>query len=208
MLAAQFPLVSGDGHARAGVHSDEIGLELGEGGEDVEEHLADGIVWVVEGPAQGQFHASFLELAGDGAGIRYGSGQAVEFGHDQGVALTHGGQGLAVGGTAGVSDEGCGRGRCDHGGSVRIGSRICNCHRTIHMRRSRLGRGGVGGDGLRCPLGDGQTSHTIDITIIYDEAEMDESFIFFIYNEEGAELDGLPNENASLLVDVTILDDN
>lgn len=57
-------------------------------------------------------------------------------------------------------------------------------------------------------MGDGQTSHTIDITIIYDEAEMDESFIFFIYNAEGAELDGLPNENASLLVDVAILDDN
>ena len=37
---------------------------------------------------------------------------------------------------------------------------------------------------------------------------MDESFIFFIYNAEGAELDGLPNENASLLVDVTNLDDN
>ena len=57
----------------------------------------------------------------------------------QGVALAHGGEVLAVGGAAGVSDE------CRHyGGSVRIGSRIRNCFRTMHIRRSRLRLGGLG----------------------------------------------------------------
>ena len=172
LFAARFPLGVGDGHALAGAHADEIGLELGEGGEGIEEHLSHGIARVVERPAEGQFHASFLELASDGAGIRDGPGEAVEFRHDQRVAIAHGGEslieagsgagcagesvvgvdaiwgdaefqeGLAlggqillVGGTAGVSDE-CSRDEgCRHGISVRIGSRIRNCYRTIHMRR-------------------------------------------------------------------------
>ena len=53
---------------------------------------------------------------------------------------------LPVGGTAGVSDEGCRYGHCGHGESVRIGSRIRNCFRTIHMRRSWLRFGGGRGD--------------------------------------------------------------
>ena len=90
--------------------------------------------------------------AGPGAG---GAGEAV-VGVDailgdaevqEGLAL--GVQILAVGGTAGVSDEGCG-----HGGSVRIGSHNRNCYRTIHMRRSWLRFGGGVGDGPRCTLDD------------------------------------------------------
>ena len=154
-----------------------FGFELGEGGEDIEEHLSHGIVRVVERRAEGQLHAAFPKQVGDGAGIRDGPGQPVEFGHDQGVALAHGGEGLVeagagaggageavvgvdailgdaelqeglslggqillVGGTARVSDEGC-----RHGGSVRIGSRIRNCFRTI-MRRCWCRSGGARGD--------------------------------------------------------------
>ena len=87
LLAAQFPLGAGDGHALAGAHADEICFELGEGGEDVEEHLSHRITRVVERPSEGQFHVAFLKLVGDGAGIRDGPGQAVQFWHDQGVAL-------------------------------------------------------------------------------------------------------------------------
>ena len=142
------------------------------------------IARVVERRAEGQFHAAFPKPVGDGAGIRNGPGEAVEFGHDQRVACAHGGEGLVeagpgavrageavigvdailgdaqlqeglalggqilpVGGTAGVSDEGC-----RHGGSVRIGSRCRNCLRTIHMRRSWLRFGGGRGDRLPCPL--------------------------------------------------------
>ena len=66
-------------------------------GEDIEEQLSHGIARVVEGPAEGQFHASFLKPIRDGAGIRDGPGEAVEFRHDQGVALAHGGEGLGRG---------------------------------------------------------------------------------------------------------------
>ena len=53
-------------------------------------HLSRGIARVVEGLSQRQFHPAFPKLVCDGAGIRDGPGQAVKFGHDQGVALAHG----------------------------------------------------------------------------------------------------------------------
>ena len=102
LLAAQISFGAGDGHSLAGAHADEIGLELGECCEDVEEHLAHGIVRVVERPSEGQFYAAFLKLIGDGAGIRNGPGEAVEFGHDQSVALAHGGEGLVEAGAGAV----------------------------------------------------------------------------------------------------------
>ena len=99
LLAGQFAPVAGDVHALTGAHTDEIGLELGEGGEDIEEPLSHGIARVVEGPAQGQFHATFPKPVGNGARIQDGPGQPVEFRHDQGVALAHGGEGLVEAGT-------------------------------------------------------------------------------------------------------------
>ena len=97
LLAAQFPPGAGDGHALAGAHADEIGFELGEGGEDIEEQLSHRIVRVVERPAEGQFHAAFQKLVSDGAGIWDGPCQPVEFRNDQRVAFAHGGEGLAEG---------------------------------------------------------------------------------------------------------------
>ena len=106
LLAAQFPLGAGDGHALAGTHVDEIGFELGEGGEDIEEHLSRGIARVVERPAEGQFHVSFPKPIGDGARIRDGPCQPVEFRHDQRVAFAHGGEGLVeAGASAGRAGE-------------------------------------------------------------------------------------------------------
>ena len=85
---------------------DEIGFELGEGGEDIEEQLSHGIARVVEGPSEGQFHASFPKLIGDGAGIWDGPCQPVEFRHDQRVAFAHGGEGLVeAGASAGRAGE-------------------------------------------------------------------------------------------------------
>ena len=103
LLAAQFPPGAGDGHALAGAHADETGFELGEGGEDIEEQLSHGIALVVERPAEGQFHAAFPKPIGDGARIRDGPGQPVEFRHDQGVACAHGGEGLVEAGEAVIS---------------------------------------------------------------------------------------------------------
>ena len=63
LLAAQLSLGAGDCHALAGGHADENGFELGEGGEDIEEHSSQRIARVVEGPAEGQFHVSFPVIA-------------------------------------------------------------------------------------------------------------------------------------------------
>ena len=57
-----------------------------------------GIARVVERPAEGQFDAAFLKRVGDGAGIRDGPCQPVEFRHDQRVAGAHGGEGLVEAG--------------------------------------------------------------------------------------------------------------
>ena len=97
-LPCNFPLARTMAIALAVAHADEIGFELGEGGEDIEEHLSHRISRVVERPAEGQFHASFPELGGDGARIQDGPGQSVEFRHDQRVALAHGGEGLVEAG--------------------------------------------------------------------------------------------------------------
>ena len=57
LLAVQFPPGAGDGDALGGAHTDKIGFELGEGGQDIEEQLSHRIARVVERPAEGQFHA-------------------------------------------------------------------------------------------------------------------------------------------------------
>ena len=98
LLAAQFPLGAGDGHALAGAHADEIGLELGEGGEDIEETSFPAVARVVERPSEGQFDVSFPKLIGDGARIWDGPCQPVEFRHDQRVSFAHGGEGLVEAG--------------------------------------------------------------------------------------------------------------
>ena len=57
LLAVQFHFGAGDGDALAGAQANEIGLELGEGGEDIEEQLSHRIARVLERPAEGQLHA-------------------------------------------------------------------------------------------------------------------------------------------------------
>ncbi len=98
LLAAQFSPGASDGHALAGARADEIGLELGECGEDVEEHLSHRVARVVERPAEGQLYAALQQPVGDGAGVRDGPCQPVEFRHDERVALAHGGEGLVQAG--------------------------------------------------------------------------------------------------------------
>ena len=77
LLAAQLPLGADDGHALPRTHADEVGFELGERGEDIEEHLSHRIAGVAERPAEGQLHAPFPKLIGEGAGIRDGPDQGV-----------------------------------------------------------------------------------------------------------------------------------
>nr|WP_245547189.1 hypothetical protein [Nocardia brevicatena] len=52
LFAPQFALGFGNGHTFAGAHTQQVDLELGDGGQDVEKHLAHGFGGVVEVPAQ------------------------------------------------------------------------------------------------------------------------------------------------------------
>ena len=94
LLAAQFPLDAGNFHAIGDPQADEVGFELVVGGMGIEEFLLQRIDRGVERLSEGQFHASFPKLIGDGAGIREGPGQPVGFRYDRRVALAHGGKDL------------------------------------------------------------------------------------------------------------------
>ena len=157
LLAAQFPFDTGDGHALAGAHADEIGFELGEGGEEIEEQLSHRVARVLERLAEGQFHASFPKLIGDGSGIRDGPCQQVEFRHDQRVALAHGGEGLVEAGAGtdrpgeaviGV-DEILGDAQLQE--RQALGGRILPVGGTTRVSDERCGHGGSVRIGSRFP---------------------------------------------------------
>ena len=103
LLAPQLAFGAGDGHAFAGAEPEQV--EFGEGSEDVEEHLAEGIGGVVDGAAEGELDAAGDEGVADVAGVGDGAGEPVELGHDQGVAGPDGGQGLVQAG-AGAAGAG------------------------------------------------------------------------------------------------------
>jgi len=97
-LPAQFASGSGDRHALAGAQPDEIGFELGEGGEDVEEHLPHRIDRVVDTGTQRQPDAARDKSVGDKSRIRDRARQPVELGDDERVAGADGGEGLVEAG--------------------------------------------------------------------------------------------------------------
>src|SRR5208337_1052985 len=51
LLAFELAFGAGDGHAFAGAEPEQVNFEFGEGGQDVEEHLAEGVGGVVDGAA-------------------------------------------------------------------------------------------------------------------------------------------------------------
>ena len=64
------------------------GFELGEGGEDIEEHLSHRIARVVERPTEGQFHISFRKPIG--AGIPPISAKRSDIGNTPGLTVEPG----------------------------------------------------------------------------------------------------------------------
>jgi hypothetical protein len=95
-------LGEGDGHTFACPHSDQVGLKLGEGGQNVEEHFAHRIGRIVDRRTQGELDALFRELLCDCARIRDGSGETIQLWNDQHVAFPHGGQCLVETGTGAI----------------------------------------------------------------------------------------------------------
>src|SRR5664280_2043609 len=112
LLAPEMPLGLRDLHALASPQPNEIGLELGNHGENVEEQPSDGIGGIVDRPTQIETHLSNREFVGDRPCVREGPCQPIELGDNQRVALSTSGQALTlgskvllIGGYSGVSDE-------------------------------------------------------------------------------------------------------
>jgi len=84
-----------DLHAFAGPGADEVGFEFRDHGQDVEKQPAHGVGGVVDGSAEAELHLPLGEILDDVPGVRQGSGEAVEFGYDEGVAGADRCKGLA-----------------------------------------------------------------------------------------------------------------
>ena len=94
LLAPEMPFGLRHLHSFASPQPDEVGLELGNHGEEVEEQPSDRIGGIVDGPTQVQTHLSNLKFVGDRPCIREGPRQPVELGDNQRVAFSTGGQGF------------------------------------------------------------------------------------------------------------------
>src|SRR5690349_22116092 len=106
LLAAQLAVLAGDGQALAGALADQAGLELGDDGEDLQEHPGKRVVPVVCRPAEREPDAAGRQVIEDVQRVGHGPGEPVQLGDGQGVALPDGGEGLveAGPGTAGAGE--------------------------------------------------------------------------------------------------------
>lgn len=77
LLSAESAFGFRDLHAFPGSGADQVGFELGNHGEDIEQEPSDGVVGVVDRSADAEFHV---------LGVAKGPCQPVEFGDDEGVA--------------------------------------------------------------------------------------------------------------------------
>jgi hypothetical protein len=78
--------------------ADQIGFELGDHGEDLQEHPGERVVPVVDRPAEHEADAAGGKLPEDVQRVGHRAGEPVQLGDGQGVALADGGQGLVEAG--------------------------------------------------------------------------------------------------------------
>jgi len=91
----QMALGLGHLHPFPGPEADEVGLELGHHGQDVEQQPPDRVGGVADRSAQVQADLTGGELVGDRPGVRQGAGETVELGDHQAVAGPASGERLA-----------------------------------------------------------------------------------------------------------------
>jgi len=77
LLAAQPAVGFGDLHPLPGPHPDQVGFELGNHGEHVEQQPADRIGGVVDRAAEAELHVALRQLVQDVAGIGQRPGEPV-----------------------------------------------------------------------------------------------------------------------------------
>jgi hypothetical protein len=90
LLALALALGLGDLHALPGAHPDQVGFELGDHRENVEQQPPDWVVRVMHRAAVTELHVGLGEFAYDVAGVGDGAGEPVESGDHEGVAVTGG----------------------------------------------------------------------------------------------------------------------
>jgi hypothetical protein len=86
LLAAQTTLGLGDLHPLARAQPDQVGLELSDHRQDVEQQPPDRIGRVVHGGAERELDLAAVQLVGDGTRVRQRASKAIELSHHQRVA--------------------------------------------------------------------------------------------------------------------------
>jgi len=92
LLATQTPLGLGYLHALPGAQPNQVGLELSDHREHIEQQPANRVRRVVHRTAQVKTNLPHRELVGDGSRVGQRPGKPVELGDDQRVTFTASGQ--------------------------------------------------------------------------------------------------------------------
>lgn len=100
LLAAQPALGLGDLHPLAGAHPDQVGLELRDHGQHVEQQPAYRIAGVVHRAADVELDTAAGEVFDDVAGVGQRASQPVELGDDEGVPIPARGESFAQSGAS------------------------------------------------------------------------------------------------------------
>jgi hypothetical protein len=118
LFAAQLALAAGLGHAFAGPQVAEVGFELGDHGQDLQEQPAEGVFPVLDRGSQAEEHAAVVQVGEDGVDVGDVAGEAVELGDGENAAGPQRGQRLIHAGAVGAAGAGGERGKPREAGTA------------------------------------------------------------------------------------------